>query len=228
MIAPDAHNRGTLKGSDEAEISRDTLIKAIGLLIVAFVVLHGLNRLTVDVQPLRIGEQSLWTWLTSTLFAVGALSTFAFSRLQPRGDRWPWVALAGVMLALSVDEVATIHERIETEGGSDLSFLVLQPLLALAVLGLFVQLMRAPTRDARIWIGLAAVALVLAQVGSTVDEKIELSGVLDGGQAAAEELLEMLVPAFLTSATLPAVWSRLAPVFHTRVRERRPEPARTG
>ena len=192
---------------------RTTQYGAIALLSVSFLALHGVNRLTVDVELLRIGEQTLWTWVTSTLFFAGALSAFGFMAMQRPGKRWPWGAVAGLMLALSADEVATIHERLEAEGGSQLSFFLLQPLIALAAVALFVRLMRALERDARAWIALAAGALLLAQVGSTLSAEAQLPHAINVAQAIAEELLEMLVPAFILAATLPAVWPRVAAAF---------------
>ena len=189
--------------------SRTATVIAIGALAASFLVLHGLSRLTVDVEVLRIGEQTLWTWLTSTLFAASALSSLGFMALQPPGRRWAWAAVAALMLVLSVDEVATVHEQLEDEVGSQFSFFLLQPLLALAAVALFVRLMRALDREARLWVALAAAALVLAQAGSTLSAEAGLPEAANTAQAIAEELLEMLVPAFILAATLPAVWPRV-------------------
>ena len=191
-------------------VSRSTAFVAIGLLAASFLSLHGLNRVTLDFELLRIGEQTLWTWVTSILFAASALAAAAFMALQRPGRRWPWAAVAALMLALSADEIMTIHERLEDETGSQVSFFLLQPLIAIAAVALFVRLMRALDGDARFWIALAAGALVLAQAGSTLSAEAELPGALNTAQAIAEELLEMLVPAFILAATLPALWPRLA------------------
>jgi hypothetical protein len=185
-------------------------VAAIAWLAGVFLFLHGMNRVTVDVWLLRIGEQTIWTWVNSTLFSAAALSAFGHMALQRPGARWPWGVMGAFMLALSVDEVAAIHERLEVEAGSQFSFFVLQPLVALAALVLFVRLMRALDRDSRVWVGLAAVALVLAQLGSTVVAEAQVPQAVETGEAIAEELLEMLVPAFLLAATLPAVWPRVA------------------
>lgn len=193
--------------------NRKGVVAAIALLAGSFLVLHGANRVTFDFELLRIGEQTLWTWVTSMLFAASALTAFGFMALQRPGARWPWGAVGGLMLVLSADEVAAVHERLEAEAGSGFSFFVLQPLIALAAVVLFVRLMRALEHDARVWVGLAAGALVLAQAGSTISAELELARALNTGQAIAEELLEMLVPAFILAATLPAVWPRVAAAF---------------
>ena len=190
-------------------ISPSTAVMAIGLLAASFLALHGLNRVTFDFELLRIGEQTLWTWVTSILFAASALAAAAFTSLQGPGRRWPWAAVAGLMFALSADEIMAIHERLEADGGSQLSFFLIQPLIAIAAVALFVRLMRALGRDARVWAALAAGALVLAQVGSTLSAEAQLPNAVNVGQAIAEELLEMLVPAFILAATLPALWPRL-------------------
>jgi hypothetical protein len=150
--------------------------------------------------------------VTSTLFAASALTAFGFMALQPPAARWPWATMGALMLALSADEVAAVHERLE-EASSDLSFLVLQPMIALAAVALFVRMIRTLERDARAWIALAAAALVLAQIGSTIVAELEVPNAVNVGQAIAEELLEMLVPAFILAATLPAVWPRVAAGF---------------
>ncbi|HEU0024476.1 MAG TPA: hypothetical protein VFQ12_07590, partial [Thermoleophilaceae bacterium] len=115
----------------------------------------------------------------------------------------------------SVDEVATVHEQVEAEGGSSLSFFVLQPLVAIAAVALFVRLLDLLGRDERVWVVLAAGALVLAQVGSTIDAELQLPYALDKGWNVAEELFEMLVPAFILAATLPGVWQRVGPALRT-------------
>ena len=196
---------------------------AIGALAASFLALHGLNRVTVDIEILRIGEQTLWTWVTSTLFAASAVAALGFMALQRPGRRWPWGAVAGLMLALSADEVATIHERLEADAGSDFSFFLLQPLIALAAVALFVRLMRAVDRDARVWITLAAAALVLAQAGSTLSAEGDLPKGVNTAQAITEELLEMLVPAFILAATLPALWPRVAAALRSEDPAARPE-----
>lgn len=194
---------------------RAAVLGPIGVLAVSFLTLHGLNRVTVDAELLRIGEQSLWTWVTSTLFAASAASALGVMVLQGRGARWPWAAMAGFMLALSADEVAAIHERLE-EAGSQFSFLVLQPLLAFAAVALFIRVRRALEGDSRVWLGLAAGALVLAQLGSTLVAEVGVPHAAEVGQAIAEELLEMLVPAFVLAATLPVVWPRVVEALAPR------------
>ena len=194
----------------QGTVSRKSTLVALAVLAASFLVLHGLSRLTVDAKILRLDEQTLWTWLTSTLFAASALSALGFMALQRPGRRWPWAAVAALMLALSADEVATIHERLETEAGSQFSFFLLQPLIALVAVALFVRVMRALDHEARIWVALAAGALLLAQAGSTLSAEADLPGAANTAQAIAEELLEMLVPAFILAATLPALWPRMA------------------
>ena len=209
-------------------VSRKAVLAAIAGLSAAFLGLHGVNRVTVDVEILRIGEQTVWTWLGSMLFAASALSALGFMALQRRGTRWPWAVMAVLMLALSVDEVATVHERVEEEGGSSLSLLVLQPLVAIAAVALFVRLLRALDREARVWVVLAAVALVIAQAGSTLDSEVDLPYALHEAWRVAEELLELLVPAFILAATLPTVWERVAPAFDHRTPEAGRKPAGTA
>ena len=186
---------------------------AIALLAGVFLTLHGLNRVTFDLLVFRIGEQTVWTWLTSTLFFAASVVVVAFVVLRRPPARWPWIALAVLMSALSLDEVAALHERVESEGGSDLSFFVLQPLTAGAAVILFLGIRRALDRAERLWVALAAGALVVAQIGSTLAAEVDLPHVLHEGWTIAEELLEMLVPALVLAATLPTVWRHLAPAL---------------
>lgn len=60
-------------------------------------------------------EQSISTWMSSILWGSAALAAFLVGRgeapTSPRRARW-WYAFALVPLAVSVDEVAAVHEKL--------------------------------------------------------------------------------------------------------------------
>lgn len=50
------------------------------------------------------------SWLASALLATTAVAAYAVGRTSADAGRWPLVA--GVLLVLSIDEIATVHERL--------------------------------------------------------------------------------------------------------------------
>jgi hypothetical protein len=112
----------------------DTIAKALLIAVVAITLAglaaRGALYLWPEkhlLQPLRIfdvgEERSIPTWFQSTALAMSAflLATIAVA-VRRRGHRWAlhWGALAAIVLFLSVDEVAAIHEAV----GADLKYLL--------------------------------------------------------------------------------------------------------
>lgn len=64
-------------------------------------------------------EQNLPTWFSSLIWGLAAASAWQCARHEDGAQRGLWAAVAAVLLLLSIDEVATIHERasriIDTE-----------------------------------------------------------------------------------------------------------------
>ncbi|MFW2380190.1 MAG: hypothetical protein ACN4GZ_00415 [Acidimicrobiales bacterium] len=69
---------------------------------------------TNSIAALDVGDEvSLGTWFESSLFLVAALALFLAGRQEPPSGRFfGWNTLAVVMLALSIDEAVSVHERV--------------------------------------------------------------------------------------------------------------------
>lgn len=66
------------------------------------------------------GERTVWTWFNCTVLAAGGVAqalTGAVRRVETRRS-WPWFVLAGVLFALSLDDLVALHERLEPLGRS--------------------------------------------------------------------------------------------------------------
>lgn len=218
-------------GIDPHRVVRRLLI---GLLIAQLVVLIGdlvFNFWDVfgNVSMRRIfniaREQSIPTWFAS-LQALGvAVTAWVLGRVSREGG-WRWVAL--FFLYVSIDDAATIHERVGSaldERFSDVAFLadypsfawqvVVAPVLAAGLLAVAVYLwFKRPTRNSRLLIisGLAAFA-----VAQGIDFLEGVDDLFDGMAAdigvgeytvghsfrTTEEMLEMLGTLALWS---PILW----------------------
>jgi hypothetical protein len=93
-------------------------------------------------------EQSVPTWYSAALLAFAALLTAAVAharRVTRDRDAWRWAFLAGVMTYLSFDEIAGVHETVNSL--SPISWTVPFGLLAIVVGSLFLPfLARQPAR----------------------------------------------------------------------------------
>lgn len=183
------------------------ILGAVAAAISVFLALHVINKATADGEWLRMdAEQNLVTWFGSALFLIAALASFGRSGLTP-DRRVAWLGLGALMLALSIDEVAMIHERLEDAGDSRLSFFILQPVIAVGAVALLVAIMRDLDPADRPLIAAAIAALILAQAGSIAYSQLELEGAVGAAQGLSEEILELAVPGLVLAAALPRVWA---------------------
>lgn len=162
-------------------------------------------------------EQNVPTWYAVALLTATAVAMVAVGALTPRADRrtrTSWFVVAAVLVALSVDELASLHERLGAYGaglvgdaGGLLHFAWVVPgaLVALVpVTAVLVLARRLPRRVAvELVAGLGlflAAAFGLEMVGGLV---LDLAG--DGHlyalTAAVEELVEMLGVVVMLHAT---------------------------
>lgn len=241
-----ATSRGPADGPATTILLRpETIAKALLIVVVAltFAGLGARGALylwpdEVLLHPLRIfdvgAERSIPTWFQSITLAMSAflLAMIALA-VRQRGDRWAlhWGALAAIVLFLSVDEVAAIHEAagselkylLETEAGvtpgGAISFVWVVPgvLVVAAVVVTFARFARRlPPATRRLILaagglflaGAFALEMVSAQIVSLA------GGVADWQQAdcaskvavglltSAEEMLEMLGEVTLVYALL--------------------------
>jgi len=223
----------------------ETIAKAL-LIVVVALTLAGLGARgalylwpdEVLLHPLRIfdvgAERSIPTWFQSITLALSAflLATIALA-VRQRGDRWAlyWGALAAIVLFLSVDEVAAIHEAVGSElkymletgagitPGGAISFVWVVPgvLVVAAVVVTFARFVwRLPPATRRLILvagglflaGAFALEMVSAQIvslaGGVADwqQADGASKVAVGLLTSAEEMLEMLGAVTLVYALL--------------------------
>lgn len=120
------------------------------LALVAFIVLINLvNAYAIASRPwesfpsdaLMLGtEQSPAAWISSVLLLIaGAFCLICRTTAEGR-DRWWWLAMGGVLVFLSLDEVATLHERVGDKlnavAPTGLSYGWIVPAIMVAFIGL--------------------------------------------------------------------------------------------
>ena len=100
----------------------------------AVIALLVAGHLVTDLKVFDLLEESnLPTWFSQAQFLLAAGACAAAALQDPRA-RTAWFLLAAVMTFFSLDEVATIHERLEAHASVELALLVVEPLLGLALI----------------------------------------------------------------------------------------------
>ncbi len=163
-------------------------------------------------------EQSIPNWYSSAALALSAILAVAIAgaaRRDGSADAWRWRAMAGILLFLSIDEVAGLHETFNSL--STISWTVPFGLLALAV-GLwmlpFVWRLPPATRigvmaSGFVYVmGAAGVELISSQF---FDESNKRQFTYALG-TALEEGMEMLGVVLLVRTLLRYMERRIAPV----------------
>lgn len=191
-----------------------------GAIVVKFAVAGGLlvnagNAIAIVMEPWRRGPETLkWlllaeennpsTWLTAALLLAVAATLFLFSiNFQP-GQKRAWQLLGVLMVALSFDEVATVHERLDdfsdTSGLLTYAWVVPALVAVCVVTALTLPLIRRLAADLRRGLVMAAALYASGGIGieaiagwwdsnhgasnatyhliSTLEENMELGGVV--------------------------------------------------
>jgi len=166
--------------------SIETRAAALGLAACA-AVLVALGALVVvgdvPIEPFRLNAEQTIPAAFSGLLLVGAGSLGLLAgRLDRDRGAWAWLVLGAALLALAIDEMAELHERLEAR--TDLSSVVLVGPLALPLLVAFLLLlprMRAHAPAAVLFVsgalcGLASQALdpIHNRWKTVVEEGLEL------------------------------------------------------
>jgi hypothetical protein len=172
---------------------------AIGLAVVAgFVALHLVNRLTIDSQLLNINEeQNIQSWGSTFVFTVAGLIALV-AGLESR----VWLAVGVVMVAFSLDDVAMLHERLEEETDEGVALLEIEPLLALAVVAVFVLAARTVAKLPRLLLIGGVLALFVAQGTSSVGFLRDELGIPLGVLVVIEEGAELLAGILVAAAAV--------------------------
>ena len=170
------------------------------------------------IAALDVGDEvSLATWFGSGLFVVAALVLLA-GRHRALASGEPtrgWLSLAVVMLALSIDEAVSLHERFgsalrDVTGASGFFYYVwVFPAVAFAVAVGVMQLRwlaSLPSRT-RTWLVIGGVVFMLGAGGleplaSASDEEHGTETLRSATLTAVEELAEMAGPAIFIVALL--------------------------
>jgi hypothetical protein len=175
------------------------IVVASGATIALLVAAHVVNRLTVDSDLLRLdAEANLPTWASSGLFGLAGLAWLAVAAAE-RSERRLRATLGALLLVLSLDELATLHERLSAEIGASTAEWIVQPLAGLAAIALLVAAGRRAGATARRLLLAALGALVLGHLAELATPAPE-EGPVAAALKIVEESLEMLVGAFALAA----------------------------
>lgn len=167
-------------------------------------VLHLANAATIDSRLIDAdAEGNLPTWYTSSCFLVAALACVAAALAgRTRPARLGWLLLAALAAALSLDEVAALHEEAGTRLGEKPTLGLTQPLAALAVVALLLTVSRrVPTPAAR-GLHLTAGILAVSQVCASAAGLTGVDGAVGFGIEAFEDLTETVTAIALAAAAL--------------------------
>jgi hypothetical protein len=137
------------------------------------------------------GEANVPAVWSGFLLVAATAAAVATARVDRRGARWPWCALAVLLLAMAGDEVFGLHESLERETGIDWQLLYL-PVMAAGAAAAIGALLRL-REDPRLAVGflVSCGAWGLAQVLEALqwDGARQVSAY--GEMMALEETLEM-------------------------------------
>jgi hypothetical protein len=207
LIAPDTARR-LVERLPEPRVAAAVAAVAIAALGVAGTVVGTEaipNQGPVSHSPFHlINERTIPAFFSGALLGAGALLAFLAARLEPRGERLSWTVFGLVLLLMSADEVAEIHERLETWTGTDWQQIYL-PVAALAAVAWW-RIVKHVRGAARVMLVAGAVAWTIAfgledaQYDSR-DRRVDLFEPM----AITEEVLEMAGSALFGLALLTAL-----------------------
>lgn len=211
-----------------AKVAGNKLLSKLLAAIVLLVLLHlagqvlmhvvgESNRVTTDIAN-RFNldaELSVPTWFASFLALVAAVLTYITARLSKGNERATWLLLSGLLLFVSIDEVAAIHELLLQglhilaqfgEGRQTLlanAWLLVLPILVLGGLYVMRQVVRSLPKRTISGLVLAGIVYLL---GAFVIEYISIElpkvAIWYGIAVICEETLEFLGLWLLIRATL--------------------------
>lgn len=197
---------------------------AVALLVVdlavTFAVDAGADRTALLPRVLDTdGEANLPAWYSSLLLAAGGVAALVHARVRSGPWVGHWRALGAVLLLLSLDEAAVLHEESVgplddvAEGlglAGDAARLTAVAIVAVVLLALavpFVRWLRALPRPVRLGLLaggglLVACALGLETVARLLEQHRGYYGLADDLLSSVEEFGEMLGAALLLVSTL--------------------------
>lgn len=180
-----------------------THLKALLATAAALIVLHLIG-LAAGSSLLRLdSEGNIPTWVQASVFLVAGCACFLAASQRGRARRG-WLLLGLVLTAFSLDEVARLHERLETRGGA-IVMLGVEPILALTVTGIIWSALRSLARPALWLLGAAVASVLCAELASLVNEELGATGAGEQVLAVAEEIFELLTGGLVLTAALRAL-----------------------
>jgi hypothetical protein len=185
--------------------SRERVIRAIigvGIgMILLFIALHGVNKVLLDDSVVFALDRdfSVSYFWTILLFAGAAVVWWRLRTAMPR-HMGVWTAMAALCALLAIEGIAQFHSELEQSLGYRLNTLIIQPVLAIAVVTLFVMCVRRLPSPESLLVAAAVVTLVLAQLFSIANGQLDLpyAGII--AMQTLEEAMEMLTATLLLAA----------------------------
>ncbi|WP_293401732.1 hypothetical protein [Phenylobacterium sp.] len=172
------------------------------------------------------GENNIPTWYTSLLWAMAARMAWVAHRREPDlVIRRSWILLGSVFLLLSLDEAASLHERLlglagdtlqdamGLEGSFYYGWVLLAGMLAMLVAALLVPFVLRIRRDVAACLVVAAILFLSGSLGfETISSAVNLGWIASIDRTGLtwtrliilEELLEMTGPILAIHASLLA------------------------
>jgi len=192
-----------------------------GAFFVVFMIvaLMQTNLDVLAVDPLKVmnvdAEASIPTWYAQSLLLVAATLLFVIAKTALKDKKY-WYVLAGIMLFISIDEGASIHELLITpmrellsisSGPLYYAWVIVYGLLFVCVGLFFVRFFVRLPRRTRVLFAVALATFLAGVLGMEVIGGFVISQALMPWQLYAvivgvEELLEMLGVALFTYALL--------------------------
>lgn len=179
--------------------------RIVGALVAAqavLVALNGINTFTFHADFLIIEQEgNLPTWFSSILFAFASAACLLAAWAER--ERLVWGLAAAALAFFSLDEIAMLHERLETRTDEELLIEIVEPLAAVAAVVAAYLVVRRLSGLTRLLVIGAGVALVLAQIFSLANSAIDLPYSISNVVSIGEELWEMMVGTLLLAAAAP-------------------------
>jgi hypothetical protein len=126
-----------IRGLATSVIGAVVLVNAANVVAVALRPWEG-GRLSGTADWLLLtSENNLPTWLSSSIWLAAAVTALVLGGVSDRGVRGRWVELSAVLLMLSIDEAASVHEKLTDwlaiEDGDLVAYAWVMPALVIVI-----------------------------------------------------------------------------------------------
>ena len=136
-------------------------------------------------------ENNLPTWFSSFLLLNNALVLYLSAQTRAESGRYHWILLAAGFLILSVDEVAGVHESVNT--AIDINWAIPGGILVILIGLAFVPFLLSLPRRVAVLFASSGLLYVSGAIGvELLSEDMDEKSLAYGFATAVEEGLEML------------------------------------